>query len=77
MKWWPFGKKSCTEIEAEQDENFDLAELRLKAAERKLAQTRAKSKEIAKAAASARRVSYKVDRYTEEIGRSFGRVNHG
>jgi phage terminase Nu1 subunit (DNA packaging protein) len=77
MRWWPFGKCVTQEDKEEIENGHKLkdAEIRLKEANRKLAQTKAKAPEIARAAASARRVNYKVDKFTEEIGRAFGRLS--
>lgn len=76
--WWRLfsrGRKHEEVIEGSDD--LHQANEKLKKAEEKLADTKAKAPEIAKAVASARRVHYKVDLFTKEISQSFGRLHRG
>lgn len=83
MMWRFFSKgrqheeQSDTEDLREINEELEAAEAKLEESQAKLEETRAKSPELARAVASARRVHYKVDKFTKEIERSFGRLNHG
>lgn len=74
---WPFRKRTKVERHESTKPKIEQAEKDLENAESKLVQDRAKLPEIARATASARRVHYHVDQFTEEMSRSFGRLNHG
>jgi phage terminase Nu1 subunit (DNA packaging protein) len=76
MNWNPFRKRVTAEVKPDGNHNKEL-EQELKTVEEKLAADQAKTKDLAKATASARRVHYRVDQFTEEYSRSFGRTNHG
>lgn len=78
IKWWGKRRKvSRTNTNNQIPTEVAKAEKDLSIVERKLEADRSRAKELAKAVASARRVSYRVDLFTDEIRRSFGRVNHG
>jgi len=58
-------------------EELKKVDQELKIVEEKLAEDKAKVPELSRAVASARRTKYRVDKFTQEIATSFGRVNHG
>jgi septal ring factor EnvC (AmiA/AmiB activator) len=80
MRWWRFGIKKSRESE-EDIENGEKAirkaDESLRDLESKIAEDKEKSPELARAVASARRVEYRVHKFTQEISDSFGRLNHG
>lgn len=81
MKWWKifFTKESHAPQETLENGNeaIQKAEENLRDLEAKIAEDKEKTPHIAKAVASARRVEYRVHRFTQEISDSFGRLNHG
>jgi hypothetical protein len=78
---WPFRKRveegEQTNALEKAEEKDAAATEKLEEVKNKLADDRAKAKDIAKAVASAKRIQHKVDQFTEEISESFGRLNHG
>lgn len=82
MIWQLFSRgrkknRDTIKVELTMDVDIDKADEVLETAKKKLEETKAKTPEIAKAVASARRVHYRVDNFTEEIKHSFGRIDHG
>jgi len=62
------------EVSIEMKQNVDESLLK---ADRALKDTQAKLPEIARAASSAKKVQYRVDRFTAELESTFRRINHG
>jgi len=80
MKWLKiFCRKSQCVIENEEIQRPELerADQDLEELRHKITEEQAKMPELARAVASARRVQYRVNRFTEEIDQSFRRLNHG
>lgn len=77
MMWWRKKRKRNIDTDNHVRAQVVQAERDLNIVKQKLEHDRSKAKDLARAVASARRVSYKVDLFTEEISKSFGKVNHG
>lgn len=80
MRWWEFFTKRSTTSREHVENNVEeikKAEDNLRDLESKIADDKIKSPELARAVASARRVEYRVHKFTQEISDSFGRLNHG
>lgn len=75
---WPFRKRLQYAREDYTEQDVEQIDEKLREVEEKLAETRVKTApEIARAVAGAKRVYRKVDQFTEEYARAFGRTNHG
>lgn len=74
---WRLFRRNKEDVASEDDTQVEELEQELEVQKEKLAETRAKVPDLARATASARRVHYRVDQFTEEISKTFGIVNHG
>lgn len=76
---WKLWKFTICGDEAEEPDTGEIDKLNVKLAiaEEKLQEAKDKLPSLAKATASARRVRYRVDKFTETYKETFGRMNHG
>jgi len=72
-----FGIKREKHETEESNGHVEQVEEDIKEAEKKLQEDKSKLPDLERAVASARRVHYRVDKFTEEYTRAFGRVNNG